>query len=525
MRVATSQIYSIANRGMTQAQNAVTQTQSQMASGKKNLSPADDPVAAGSLLRLQTELSRTEQFGKNIDIAKNNLELEESTLKSVENLLQRMREIGVAAGNTAVLTKDDYKAYAVEIETRIQELFSLQNTRNASGQYIFSGYQSNQAAFVTDGGGNYSFAGDQGSLTLQVSSLVSVSATDSGARLFEDIKSGHNTFRTSAASTNRALPAATITVGNVVDQETFDKLYPDDLKLTFNRDASGQMTYSVTREPSGKQLLNNVTYDPHTPIEVAGTRFNIVGTPYAGEPAIPAQLSFAGVSAVDFTGNPTSITLGSGSHTETFVLDSAITGAADLAAALSATPDNQAKLAQLGISVSSAGLTASSGVNISVRGGSAATDALFGMATQGQGTSTTNGSKAVAGDSFFVESTDKESTLTTLSRMAQAMREVENNSQSKAQLSEMVNKSLVNLTHALSNIAVVQGEVGARLNTVESSESLNLDIKLSTKTIISSIESLDYAEATTQLSMQSLVLSAAQQSFSKVSQLTLFNYL
>src|SRR5690606_13785383 len=150
MRVSTSQIYNIANVGMTQAQSSVTKTQEQMASGKKHLSPADDPVAAAGLLRLKTELSRIEQFGKNIDIAQNNLELEESTLSSVENLLQRMREIGIAGGNTAVLTADDYKAYAVEIETRIQELFNLQNTRNASGQYIFSGYQSGSPAFATD---------------------------------------------------------------------------------------------------------------------------------------------------------------------------------------------------------------------------------------------------------------------------------------------------------------------------------------------------------------------------------------
>jgi flagellar hook-associated protein 3 FlgL len=86
-------------------------------------------------------------------------------------------------------------------------------------------------------------------------------------------------------------------------------------------------------------------------------------------------------------------------------------------------------------------------------------------------------------------------------------------------------KSVTNLTNAIANISVVQGEVGARLNTIESSKALNLDVKLSTQTVISSMESLDYAEATIQLKMQTLVLEAAQQSFSKVSQLTLFNYL
>ncbi|MGN0921688.1 MAG: flagellar hook-associated protein FlgL [Cellvibrio sp.] len=525
MRVSTSQIYNIANVGMTQAQSSVTKTQEQMASGKKHLSPADDPVAAAGLLRLKTELSRIEQFGKNIDIAQNNLELEESTLASVETLLQRMRQIGIAAGNTAVLTADDYKAYAVEIETRIQELFNLQNTRNASGQYIFAGYQSGSPAFATDGGGNYSFAGDQGSMSVQVSALVSITAYDSGARVFEDIPSGHNTFRTRASESNQAVPPAIISVGNVVDQEAFDKLYPNDLKVTFNRSGTGEVTYDVTEQPSGKKLVMAEPYQAGQDIEVAGARFHIVGTPYAGEPAKPATFDFAGIAPMDFTGAARTITLQVGSQTETFTLDTNITSAAELATALGGTAENAAKLERLGLTVDANGLSSPSGANISLRSGSPETDTLFGVATQGQGTITTNGQRALEGDSFFAESTDKESILTTLSRMAQAMRAVENNSESKAELSKMVSKSVTNLTNAISNITVMQGEVGARLNTIESSKALNLDVKLSTQTVISSMESLDYADATIQLKMQTLVLEAAQQSFSKVSQLTLFNYL
>ena len=64
MRVSTSQIYSIATLGITQAQSAVTKIQEQMATGKKVLSPADDPVAATAILQLNQELARTEQYKK-----------------------------------------------------------------------------------------------------------------------------------------------------------------------------------------------------------------------------------------------------------------------------------------------------------------------------------------------------------------------------------------------------------------------------------------------------------------------------
>ena len=64
MRVSTSQVYNIANIGMRDAQVAVDKTNQQISSGKRVLSPADDPVAATGILMLNQELARTTQFGK-----------------------------------------------------------------------------------------------------------------------------------------------------------------------------------------------------------------------------------------------------------------------------------------------------------------------------------------------------------------------------------------------------------------------------------------------------------------------------
>ena len=529
MRVSTSQIYTIANLGISQAQSQVTKTQEQMSTGKRILSPADDPVAAAAILQLNQELARTEQYKKNIDIAENNLNLEESSLQTVVGLVQRMREIAVSAGNTAVYTPADYSAFASEVETRIGELMNLQNTRNSSGQYIFAGYQSATQPFVADGGGNFFYKGDEGQLRLQASASVSVAVTDSGKKLFVDIPSGHNTFNTSAATTNKAVPPAVISVGEVFDQEAFDRLYPEDLVVSFTRSGSATL-YSVSERGSGKQLLSNQLYTPGADIEVAGARFSVMGNPYTGEPAVPANLGFGAVAyPVNFAASPTTITLTVGNRTETLVLDTAVNNTTDMAALLDSpttgVPSNQQKLAALGVTVSATGLTVANGLNLTVSAGNADTDNAFGFATQNLGTTSTDGVLAVAGDSFFVESTDKQGLLTTLSRFAQAMRSVEESPESKAELAEIVAKTLTNLENTITNLASVQGDVGARLNTLESSLSLNLDVTLTTKTVLSNLQDLDYAQASIDLSMQSFVLSAAQQSFVKVSQLSLFSYL
>jgi flagellar hook-associated protein 3 FlgL len=623
MRVSTSQIYNIATLGMTQAQSAVTKTQEQMASGKKLLSPADDPVAATAILRLNQELARTEHYGKNINIAESNLNLEESTTQTVVDLIQRMRELAVKAGNTAVFTSTDYKALAAEVDTRIAELANLQNTRNASGQYIFAGYKGDTKPFVSDIGGNFSYMGDEGQLRLQASTSVTVAVSDSGKRLFVDIASGHNTFNTSAASGNKAVPPAVISVGEVIDQQAFDRLYPEDLQITFSKEGSS-VNFTVSERSSGKILLPAQTYVAGNDIEVAGAKFKI---PYAGTPAIPAALDFGAVGAFNFAVTPANISLTVGGKMETLTLDQDVTNATDLAAAFNSTtgsPSNADKLAKLGITVDSTGFHSPTGLNVNVRSGSPSTDLALGFNTQSNGTTSVNLPFAVTptdfssspatfqlevngrtetinlnqnitdatdlanafrtpenaaklvrlgltvtdqglisntnakitikggslpinnvmgvntldtgssssrgvlietGDTFFVESTDKQGLLTTLTRFSEAMKNVLDTPESKATLSGIIEKTLTNLQNAVTNLTSVQGEMGSRMNTLESSKELNLDITLSTKTVLSGLQDLDYGEASIQLTMQSLVLSAAQQSFSKVSQLTLFNYL
>lgn len=524
MRVSTSQIYNIATLGMSQAQAALVKTEEQIATGKRVLSPADDPVAAANILQLNQDLARTEQYKKNIDVADNSLSLEETNLKSIVDLMQRIREMAVKAGNTAVHTSADYQSLAAEVDTRIEELMALQNTRNASGQYIFAGYQGDTQPFINNGGGNFSYMGDEGQLRLQASSSVSVAVSDSGKKLFVDIPSGHNTFNTSASSANRAVPPGIISVGEVIDQEAFDKLYPEDMVITFNSPSAAAVppaaNYTVTERSTGKVLVANATYIKGQAIEVNGARFNISGSPVAPTPAsLPFDFNVA-AAPIDFSVTPATFKVSVNGRTETLTLNTVVNNAADFAAALNSPPNNT-KLSNLGLTATAAGIVSANGMNVSIHSGNANLNDATGLATS-TGITSTNG---VAGDSFFVESTGKQGLLTTLSRFSEAMRAVKDTPESKAELSKIVAKTLTNIGNAITSTSAVQGEVGARQNTLESSRDFNLDVKLFTQQTLKSLESVDIAEASIQLSMQKLVLSASQQGFAQVSKLTLFSYL
>lgn len=86
-------------------------------------------------------------------------------------------------------------------------------------------------------------------------------------------------------------------------------------------------------------------------------------------------------------------------------------------------------------------------------------------------------------------------------------------------------KSLGDLQTSLGKMSVTQASIAARQNSLDDQKNINDDYILRLKTSLGQNQDLDYAEAITQFNIQSTVLQAAQQSYSKVQGLSLFNYL
>ena len=68
-------------------------------------------------------------------------------------------------------------------------------------------------------------------------------------------------------------------------------------------------------------------------------------------------------------------------------------------------------------------------------------------------------------------------------------------------------------------------DLGARMTTVDNQRGILEDTNLRYQDLLSNAQDLDYATAVTKLSAEILSLEAAQASFAKISQLSLFNYI
>ena len=87
------------------------------------------------------------------------------------------------------------------------------------------------------------------------------------------------------------------------------------------------------------------------------------------------------------------------------------------------------------------------------------------------------------------------------------------------------NDALVGLDNGLEKVALERSSVGGRLSTAESIYATNIDLDVATKASRSAIEDVDFAEAATEFTKQETALNATLSSFSKVTSLSLFNYI
>ncbi len=118
-------------------------------SGKMVNKPSDNPIATAKILRYNTDLSEVEQYKKNVRDATSNLEITETSIAEIGDLVQRARELAVQAANDTN-SPEDLQKIGHELEQLTKHLVTAGNF-NFAGRYIFSGYNTEQPLLNDDG--------------------------------------------------------------------------------------------------------------------------------------------------------------------------------------------------------------------------------------------------------------------------------------------------------------------------------------------------------------------------------------
>ncbi|MEQ1637550.1 MAG: flagellar hook-associated protein FlgL [Methylococcales bacterium] len=247
MRISTAWYQQLNVTAMQNQQAKMAKTNLQLASGLKNLTPADDPVAAAKDLSLQATLAQTTQYQENINAVKTNNTLEDSTLNHAVEVLQTARELAVKSLNSGGLRDVDKQAIGQEVQQILGNMLGLANTTNASGEYIFSGYQSKTAAFKEDASitpKSYVYQGGTEQRSLQVSAGRQIADGDPGSDVFAFKDVNGNSQNIFNALSNFA--DALANPNPATDQAVLSKVL-NDLD-------SGLQTLSATQAKTGSRL-------------------------------------------------------------------------------------------------------------------------------------------------------------------------------------------------------------------------------------------------------------------------------
>lgn len=191
MRISTNTMYEVGSARISELQSSLSKMQQQISSGRRIMTPEDDPVGAARALVVTQAQSVNEQFGINRQNAQSALNAEEGALASITTLLQDAQATVVYAGNGS-LSDTDRGYLATELRGRYEELLGLANTRDGTGNTLFAGYQTSSDAFAKVGA-DIGYQGDQGQRMLQVDTSRQMAMSDTGNAVFGS--DGANTFK------------------------------------------------------------------------------------------------------------------------------------------------------------------------------------------------------------------------------------------------------------------------------------------------------------------------------------------
>lgn len=255
---------------MQRLQAALDHTQRQISSGRRILKPSDDPIATARALAIRESIGRLEQFDRNANIAGNRLAQEESALGSVNNVLQRVRELALQANN-ATQSNESRHLIAIEMRQHLDQLLQIANQKDGNGNHLFAGNLESTTP-VTRMGASYSYNGDQGQRYIQIGEGRQVADGDSGAAVFFNIRNGNGSFAATPGAGNTG--NGVLGAGSLVDPSAWDQ---DQYTVRF----IDQTSYEVL--DSAAALVTTGTFQPGDTLAFRGIEISLDGQPESGD--------------------------------------------------------------------------------------------------------------------------------------------------------------------------------------------------------------------------------------------------
>lgn len=193
MRVTQSMLSTNMLRNLSNSYSRMGTLQDQLNTGKKITRPSQDPVVAIKGIGYRTDLTKVEQYQRNLGEASNWLDTTDSTLDGVGQAIHRVKELTIDAANETK-TDSDREAIAQEIAQIQKQIQDMANAK-VGDKYVFSGtnttdplYNPNGAPPLYDANGFLNSAGVDKPVNIAINDGVELQVNSEGKKIFGDIE-------------------------------------------------------------------------------------------------------------------------------------------------------------------------------------------------------------------------------------------------------------------------------------------------------------------------------------------------
>jgi len=178
LRVTNEMMLSAALYNLRRNSRKLFRLQVMAASGKRILAPSDDPLGAIKVIGYNSQLSRFEQYQRNIAFGLSWLQRTEGVLQDLEELVSRAHEIAVSqsSGTADAQSRASCAGIVREIKAQVWQL----SNASLGGRYLFAGLKNDQPPYAEDG----SYQGDTGEFQISVGQGVRVVVNLVGPEVF-----------------------------------------------------------------------------------------------------------------------------------------------------------------------------------------------------------------------------------------------------------------------------------------------------------------------------------------------------
>ncbi len=187
MKTTQATVYRSLLSQLGKNQSSLLDLRMSASTGKRINKPSDDPAAIRPVLNARSQVQKSDRYLRTMGSASDRLDILDSHLDQIGNLMIRAQETTIAAGNAA-RNDDDLSSLSDTIGFIKDELYALANSK-VDGKYIFAGYAENTEPFPTTTD-PIVYQGDTSHTELEIAPGERIQTNLTGDQLFQGVGVG-----------------------------------------------------------------------------------------------------------------------------------------------------------------------------------------------------------------------------------------------------------------------------------------------------------------------------------------------